>query len=352
MNQRKTVSFPGGSRERVNKAGANVRNGNATPEDLFVIEEWRAAHRTVLNTFQAILRNRTRNDNVIVAQRHKRRNTIFDKLHRLPKLMLGRLDDVAGCRLIFESIEDLVNFRNKFHRARFKHIRKNDTDKYNYISNPKNTGYRGIHDVYEYNVNSKNGQHCSGLNVEIQYRTLVQHAWATAVEVIGFITMSQPKYQQGDQRYVHAMVLASEILARSHEEMTRLLPQLSNQDLLSQFAKIDIELGLIRNLKGLNSANKEIIKSKNSILIFSESGELQIKTFRDATDALTALFNLEKENPSLDIVLVRADSADDVREAFRNYFSDAQDFIELVESGCAKLSSKKFRRKKVRATFP
>lgn len=266
--------------------------------------------------------------------------------------MLGRLDDVAGCRLIFQSIVELEDFRNKFHKARFKHIRKNEVDKYNYILKAKISGYRGIHDVYEYNVNSKNGQHCSGLNVEIQYRTLVQHAWATAVEVIGFITMSQPKYQQGDQRYVRAMVLTSEILSRSHEAMFGPLPDLSNHDLISEFAEIDKELGLLRNLKGLNSANKEIIGSKNSILIFSESGDLKIKTFRDATDALTALFNMEKENPNLDIVLVRADSADDVREAFRNYFSDAQDFIDLVESGCAKLSSKKFRRKKIRVSQP
>lgn len=47
-------SFPGGSKSRVNRAGENVRNGVATNEDLAVIEEWRAAHRKVLNTFQAI----------------------------------------------------------------------------------------------------------------------------------------------------------------------------------------------------------------------------------------------------------------------------------------------------------
>lgn len=346
MNQRLGKSFPGGSREKVNKAGASVRNGTASPDDLVIIETWRAAHRNVLNTFQAILRNRTKNLNVIVAQRHKRRNTIFDKLNRLPRLMLGRLDDVAGCRLIFQTLEELNEFRSKFHKARFKHHRRNDVDKYNYILNPKKSGYRGIHDVYEYNVNSKNGDLYSGLNVEIQYRTLVQHAWATAVEVIGFITLSQPKYEQGDNRYVRAMVLASEILARAHEECNGPLPNLSPQDLLAEFASLDKDLGLLRNLKGLNSANNEVIKGKNTILIFGDSGELQVKTYRDATDALAALFSLEKENPKLDIVLVRADSADDVREAFRNYFSDAQDFIELIEDGCAKLSSKKVRRKK------
>jgi hypothetical protein len=50
---------------------------------------------------------------------------------------------------------------------------------------------------------------------ELQYRTKIQHAWATAVEAIGFITESQPKFQEGDTRYQAAMALASEILARA-----------------------------------------------------------------------------------------------------------------------------------------
>lgn len=179
MTQLIASSFPGGSKSRVNRAGENIRNGIATSDDLHVIDEWRAAHRGVLNTFQAILRNRTRGSTITVAQRHKRKRTIFDKLHRLPGMQLARMDDVAGCRLIFKNIKELYSFRNKFHRARFNHERRNDLDKYDYIKQPKETGYRGVHDVYEYDVNSDVGQRLAGLNVEIQYRTLVQHAWST-----------------------------------------------------------------------------------------------------------------------------------------------------------------------------
>ncbi len=117
------------------------------------------------------------------------------------------MDDVAGCRLIFESIEELNLFRKKFHKAKFKHRRRNDLDKYDYIKNPKNTGYRGIHDVYSYDVNSSEGKKYKGLQVEIQYRTLIQYAWATAVEVVGFVTESQPKFQEGDHRYENGMAL-------------------------------------------------------------------------------------------------------------------------------------------------
>ena len=337
------ATFPGGSKSRVNKAGENVRNGLASAEDLAVIDEWRAAHRAVLNTFQAILRERARGQNIAVAQRHKRKRTVFDKLMRLPSMSLSRMDDVAGCRLIFKDTKALYSFRENFHKARFKHKRRNaeNVDKYDYIKSPKNTGYRGVHDVYEYDVNSEVGKPLTGLYVEIQYRTLVQHAWATAVEVIGFITESQPKFQAGDKRFEYAMALASEILARAHEQQKSFFPAKPDRELIADFLALDQEIGLLEMLGSLNSSDRAVTSNKNSILIFSGGKPLQVKSYRNAPDALRALFELEKQYPDRDIVLVRADTSDEVRLAFKNYFSDARDFIKLVETGCTKLSRTK-----------
>lgn len=330
--------FPGGSKSRVTRAGEHIRRGTATSDDLLVVEEWRAAHRGVLNTFQAILRNRTRGTKVSVAQRHKRKMTIFDKLNRIPGMQLVRMDDVAGCRLIFHSIDDLYAFRAKFHEARFNHKLRNDPDKYDYIKNPKLSGYRSIHDVYEYNVNSEAGKALAGLYIEIQYRTLVQHAWATAVEVVGFITKSQPKFQRGDNRYEQAMAWASELLARAHEGRKGPFPNASNKEVLGKFLSLDVELHLMQTLRGLNSAKSDVTDKRNTILIFSKEGELEIRNFRDATDALRELFELEKNMPDRDIVLVRADTSEEVHLAFRNYFSDAREFVRLVDVACTELS--------------
>jgi putative GTP pyrophosphokinase len=339
------LKFPGGSKSRVTRAGESVRRGDASQEDLRVIDEWRSAHRSVLNTFQSILRNRTKNKKIAVAQRHKRRKTIFDKLLRIPGMQLVRMDDVAGCRLIFENIESLRKFRADFHKARFRHKRRNDAEKYDYIAKPKATGYRGIHDIYEYNVNSPEGKHLAGLYIEIQYRTAVQHAWATAVEVIGFITESQPKFQKGDARYQRAMSLASEILSRSHENTLGPLPEISDRDLVEEFLSVEKELSLLQTLRALNHAETEISDKKNTILNFFKSGELEIKTFFYETDALRELFDLEKKYPNNDVVLVRAETGEQVRSAFRNYFKDAREFIDLVESGCAKLTGKAVTKK-------
>ena len=256
-------------------------------------------------------------------------------------MQLARMDDVAGCRLIFRSIKDLHAFRSKFHKARFNHKLRNEPDKYDYLKHPKKTGYRGIHDVYEYDVKSDAGKALAGLYIEIQYRTLVQHAWATAVEVIGFITQSQPKFQRGDTRYERAMALASELLARAHEQQTGPFPSASDQEVLDEFLSLDNELHLMQTLRGLNSAKGDVSDKRNSILIFSKEGELEVRNFRDATDALRALFELEKNMPDRDIVLVRADTSEEVRLAFRNYFTDAREFVRLVDAACTKMSGRK-----------
>lgn len=327
-------------KSKVNGAGAKIRDGIASYSDDIIIEEWRAAHRKVLNTFQEILRRRTRYSKAMVAQRHKRRNTIYGKLERFPQMQLSRMDDVAGCRIIFPTLEELYSFREELHHARFKHQRKNDIDKYDYIKIPKDTGYRGIHDVYSYDVNSEAGKNLKGLLVEIQYRTNIQHAWATAVEVIGFITESQPKFEEGDKRYQKAMALASEILARSYEASKGPFEDITDSELVERFLDIDSELRLLKTLKGLNSADTSITKNKNTILIFSADGDLEIKSYKGATEALRALFKIEKEQPTSDVVLVKADTSEEVRFAFKNYFSDAKEFIKLMENGCEKLSKK------------
>ena len=346
MSLTQDSSYPGGSRKRVNRAGENLRNGKETRESIKVLEDWRAAHRHVLNTFQSILRNRTRDTNIVVAQRHKRNRTILDKLKRYPEMKLARMDDVAGCRLIFENVDDLYEFRRNIHKARFNHDLKNNVDKYDYIKFPKESGYRGVHDVYSYNVNSPHGNKYKGLLIEIQYRTLIQHAWATAVEVVGFITENQPKFERGDDRFLEIFRFASEIMSRAFENSNSCLSNLSNRDVVERFDKLDSELNFIQMLEDLNATDKKIFEQGPLILIV-EHGELDVKAFPSFPSALRELFELEKENnPNRDIVLVKstndAESAA-VRLAFKNYFSDAKDFINKIKEGRRKLTKKSLR---------
>lgn len=326
-------TFPGGSKSRVNAAGLAVRAGTATPHDLHVIEEWRSAHTAVINTFQALLRSRAKAVGAEVAQRLKRKATIFDKLTRHAGMELSRMDDVAGCRIIFRDIPTLMEFRDSLQRARFSHKLRNDLDKYNYIKNPKADGYRGIHDVFSYQVNSDEGQHLKGLSIELQYRTLIQHTWSTTVEILSQITGHDPKYHRGDPRYVEAMALASEMLARAFEGKNGPKPGLPDQEVARSFHALDEQLGLLLRLKALQVADKSKGSTSRHFILMRGTGwhnYLNVSNYATAEAAKHELFRLELAYPSADIVYVTGETTDAVRLAYKNYFDDAVEFLEKI----------------------
>lgn len=208
--------FPEHSKGAVNRAGEAIASDQAADKDLTVIENWRAAHNHVLNTFQANLRRRAKNSGArSPVQRIKRLETIRNKLQRFPKMQLARMHDIVGCRIVFDSLDELHSFRRQFNRSRFSHrrrTRKNDDgstqELYDYISKPKVSGYRGIHDVFEYRAKqsgaakASGGDKWNGLHIEVQYRTSIQHAWATAVEICDKFTENHGKFSNAPDDYL------------------------------------------------------------------------------------------------------------------------------------------------------
>jgi putative GTP pyrophosphokinase len=232
------------------------------------------------------------------------------------------------------------------HESRAKYRLKNkDDDRYNYITHPKKSGYRGVHDVYEYCVSSIKGVKWNGLLIEIQYRTIFQHAWATAVEVADLITYNRIKFSESDPDHRRFFQLASEIIARSCERRHGYLPELRNHEVISEFEHLDRKLGLMIAFENLRQSQQKFPLKMNTLLIFRMGSheadeDLEIETYDSVNKAIERYEQLEKTNPgNLDIVLVRADTSESVRDAFRNYFSDAHDFVRYIKEGCQSLAS-------------
>jgi putative GTP pyrophosphokinase len=333
---------PAHSKNRVNRAGQALAAGKPTVEDYTVIENWRTSHAYLLNTFQATLRGKARGKDIFVAQRLKRRPTIIHKLQRFPDMQLARMHDIAGCRVIFRTIDDLENYRSQMHKARFRHKRKaTDEDRWNYILDPKGSGYRGIHDIYEYKAKVPGGSPWNGLSLEIQYRTQVQHAWATAVEVAGLVTHNNPKFDQGSPEVIDFFALSSEILARAFENRTSCYPEVSNRQLIENLKKADEDTHMLRLFDQIKIAHRQPeIQKKNTILILKPDHKsegimiLDILTFDNIFDATDEYQKLEsRAEINEDIVLVKSDDMDSIQFAYRNYFGDTTEFTKLLREG-------------------
>lgn len=348
----KRLIAPEYTNSQVAHAGDMVRKGRITEHCEKIIENWRSSHNHVLNTWWVILFHRIQKlkVNATAGQRLKRRSTIYDKLTNrpeMPGMSLRRMYDIAGCRVVFDNEEDLYFFRESIlTESRFKHKYMKQYHK-DYIRFPKDSGYRGVHDIFSYKSDVGRPEKWNGLYVEIQYRTKYQHAWATAVEVADIIKKSRTKFSdKTDAKQNEFFKYASEIIARVYENRTSCFPNLSDQEVVDKFTQINNKIQLLELLHSVNSNNLDFKdKNKKAIILRlisnGTSVSVESEAFKSTSEANSRLYELEKEFPEDNIVLVKADNINDIKNIFRNYFTDSKAFVTYIKAGITMLSAGK-----------
>ncbi|MEQ8716157.1 MAG: RelA/SpoT domain-containing protein [Acidimicrobiales bacterium] len=181
------MSGNGHSKSAINRAGdllAGRTGGTPTPEEILaayeVVDWYRASHTIPLTTANMGLRSvmKTEGCNTRRAtQRLKRMNTIIDKLRRYPRMDLARMQDIAGARAVLESLDEVRRVQKRYMANSLQRNGKADKVK-DYVTNPKDTGYRSIHLHTSYHQ----------VRIEVQLRTPLQHEWAIMIEVATGIT--------------------------------------------------------------------------------------------------------------------------------------------------------------------
>ncbi len=327
-------------------------DGAETNSDNDLIDAWRASHGYVINTFQAWIRGHIakRSEAVEFAQRLKRRNTVIDKLRR--KDSSGKplirdvtaMHDFAGCRMIFESIGDLQDFRRYLHSSsvmkNVEHEVRHDPDKYDYLKHPKPSGYRGIHDVFRHFPRGSKRREAKkpwdGLLVEVQYRTRAQHAWATAVEISDLLDGERTKFELQASERGQFFSLASEIIARRHENMHRAFIDLETSELERRLERLEKKLGILRRLELLRQFEVEdSLKEHNVLSIVRDTDHdfrLEVISFKTAAPAIAKATELEESGESVNAVYVRSENPKQLRSAYRNYFYDPIDFVKMIRA--------------------
>lgn len=217
QNQKEQWETPKYSKSQINKAGSIIAKPSSTHEErenaLIILNNWRAAHAYPLQVICSNLR--LRNPDAIVVQRLKRLDSIMNKIERYPNMNLYRMQDLGGCRVIVDTVDQVYEAVNRYKRSRIRHIFKKEND---YIQLPKDSGYRSYHMVYQFQSDKKETYNQNML-IEIQFRTKLQHIWATAVEMMGIYTKSNLKSSQGDTDILRFFTLTSSIFA-IQENMT------------------------------------------------------------------------------------------------------------------------------------
>lgn len=332
------------SKKAVQKAGEILISGDYEYDEFSkaveIMVNWRACHGYPVNTFNSTLRDkldRLTND-YLVAQRLKRLPSIIYKLHRNPKMSLARMQDIGGLRAVVDSIECAEKLRESYRKSRFQHELEADTD---YVERPKASGYRGFHLIYKYR-----GSQCKdydGLRVELQIRTKVQHAWATAVETAGTFLNQSLKSSEGADDWLKFFSIVS--AGFSFEEgcpIGETWSSYSRSQIIDLIRLSAEDLGVHDKLSAFSLALHVSNQYENQgscyylIVLEPDKQEVTIKSYsRSRLDEANADYSKEedelKEKSSKQVVLVSASSLDQLRKAYPNYFLDTEEFLNILK---------------------
>jgi hypothetical protein len=248
------------------------------------------------------------------------------------------MHDLGGCRIVFPTIQGLQDFRTYLEKgSRARHILLHERTKYDYILQPKETGYRGVHYVYGYDSRSPSKADLRGLKVELQLRTATQHAWATAVETADLVLGARTKFEDGTGTYGEFFRLSSEILARSHEGVNSCLPELRADELKQRFEEQERDHALLERLATLREQGDLSKIKQHTILAFQIDNTLEIYGYTKASQAIKKESDLLLDVDCVHVVYVQASTPASIRNSYRNYLTNPEDFVKLMREGLDRL---------------
>lgn len=313
---------------------------------LDIISNWRSSHSYPLHALNITLRTRAKTIDKysIVAQRLKRLSSISSKLVRNENMKLSQMQDIGGCRAVLKlvgNVQDLV-LLYEVSAAKNPKDRQELVKKYDYIASPKPDGYRSIHLVYKYRSRSPTHSVYNGHRIEIQLRSQLQHAWATAVETVSTFTGQALKSNIGTASWKRFFLLmGSAIALRESCPLVEGAPA-ETIHLFKEIRDLSNELKIETVLSGWSAAVDNLLPKGTAsdlylLVLDSNARAMTVTGFTkwEITKASAEYLRVETENankPEMQAVLVSVESIDDLRSAYPNYYLDTAAFLAAVRT--------------------
>lgn len=348
------------SRSQVTKAGKRLKAEDYSDESelqslMDVLSYWRFAHEKPLNIAFNLLQDKVIkvDRKAIFGKRLKRYSSIVRKLERFETMQLGNMRDIGGCRAIVSGLNKL----DKVVRSLKKDSRFRDASgklqSRDYVNNPKEDGYRSFHLIGKFGINLESSRF-----IEVQVRTIIQHDWATTLEVVDLFTGQALKSSMGKASWKRFFYYVAEQFSvmdsisgfamMSLEEQFRLYSAkiISNEDLLESCQHAQQSTRTVNAVKVLNGFAQSLrilegqideSRSEGYVLlkldVRGRTLETQIFTKSESEDAEKAYTALETENIEHDhivVALISTAKVNDIKDAYPNFFGDSTDFIRYL----------------------
>jgi putative GTP pyrophosphokinase len=168
---------------------------------LAIVDAWRQSHAGPLEWVTGALGRRVGPiaTQCVIAQRLKRMPQIIKKLARYGNMNLARMQDLGGCRIVLsdlDQVDEAARLIKSYGTNRWEIRHQAD---YRLQGRP-DTAYRALHIIVIRDQRM----------IEIQLRTLRQHAWAEAVERVTALSDHDVKEGRAPEEFLEYFKLASD----------------------------------------------------------------------------------------------------------------------------------------------
>lgn len=329
------------SRNQVRKAGEILIGKKVGDVDASgsILDNWRASHSYPLQLVRKALQKRavTVDTNALTVQRLKTRTSILAKLQRHRMMKLSTMQDIGGCRAIVETFDQLLDLIKIY--SEITPSTCYPVDSYNYLDG-KADGYRGFHIVDEFQSPDNSG--FNGIQIEIQLRTRLQHAWATATEVVSTFTNQNLKAGVGSDDWKRFFFLSSGLLGGMEN---RVLSQkfdlhVMMPELVHLWNTLQVPHLLGGFMHTFHPMAQTYVPGANHFLLYLDAREKSVRIDgfrpRELDKAILRYNMLDKRHasdPMIHTVLVAMDDLVNLRRAYPNYYADTTEFILKVSDG-------------------
>lgn len=295
---------------------------------------WRNSHAYPMHRVRHELMGNIRKDKKIgiTSARMKRMRSIRRKLSG-STTKLHQMQDLCGCRAIMSTLDEMRALVAMYYNGGTAHSVQWGKD---YVEAPKASGYRGHHLIIEFQARPHEAQY-DKRRIEIQIRTKLQHAWSTAIEAVGMVRKEELKSGEGCSRWLRLFALMSSEFA--DEENCPIVPGTPAEASLrrAELTALSKELDAVKFLETLNQAVKytESYVGKHSkyflIQYDSLNKDIRVRGYSKIGSAADTYSGEERYRSGVNSVLVEVDKAENLREAYPNYFLDVQMFTDRLK---------------------
>ena len=278
----------------------------------------------------------------VCTYRIKRIESIISKIKRFPEMQINRAEDIAGCRCILSTEEQVYKLYNAILKRKSKlpfEIKGKIND---YIEYPKDSGYKSIHINVAVKGETK--------RIEIQLRCLKHHNWATLVEITDLLY--NLKLKETGKGSNPELFQLHQLLSKDNKHLT-------SRDSLF-IADIVIKHNYIFKLGDVFAQNYIDVRQHWNSLKLKQNHFFLISTGQDGKPEIFGFSNFDtaeseyydkfthnEYNKNIVLTHLRQTSFAKISVAYSNYFLTFNNTVILILSHLSKAVKYSFKKNKI-----